>query len=116
MTSLDVVKGSTAVFACRVAGSAPFKVAWFKDNKPVKSSQKYFIVESENAILKIQDCEVQDVGSYQCVVSNDVGSCSDSAALSMKGWFYLYLNTTLTFIRHTPLETFWFYNDVFSLY
>lgn len=116
LTSLEVIKGSAAVFVCKVAGSAPFKVTWFKDKKPVKSSQKYFITDSENVSLKIQDCEVQDIGIYQCVVANEVGSCYGSATLSMKGWFYWCLCITLTFIRHTPLDTFWSYNDVFSLY
>uniref|UniRef100_A0A8P4G4F1 Ig-like domain-containing protein n=1 Tax=Dicentrarchus labrax TaxID=13489 RepID=A0A8P4G4F1_DICLA len=88
LTSLEVAKGSTAVFACRVAGSAPFKVAWIKDKKPIKSSQKYIIVDIKNVSLKILDCKVEDVGTYQCVVANEVGSCTGFAALSLKGWFY----------------------------
>lgn len=87
LMSLEVVKGSTAVFACRVAGSAPFKVTWFKDEKPIKPSQKYIVVDSANVSLKIQDCKVEDVGTYQCVVANEVGSCSGFAALSLTGWF-----------------------------
>lgn len=87
-TSLEVVKCSTAVFACKVEGSAPFKVAWFKNKKPIKSNQKYIIVDSENVSLKIQDCKEEDVGTYQCVVANEVGSCTGSAALSLKGWCY----------------------------
>uniref|UniRef100_A0A669C266 Titin n=1 Tax=Oreochromis niloticus TaxID=8128 RepID=A0A669C266_ORENI len=67
------VKGSTAAFASKVAGSAPFSVTWSKDKKPVLSSQKYIIVDSENVGLKIQDCDVDDVGTYQCVVANEVG-------------------------------------------
>lgn len=88
LTSLEVVKGSTAVFACKVSGSTPFKVTWFKDKKPIKSSQKYIIVDSEKVGLKIQDCKVEDVGTYQCTVANEVGSCTGFAALSLKGWFY----------------------------
>lgn len=62
-------------------------ITWIKDKKPIKSSQKY-IIDSENVSLKIQDCKVDDVGSYQCLVANDVGSCAGVAALSLKGWFY----------------------------
>ncbi|XP_049450272.1 titin-like [Epinephelus fuscoguttatus] len=83
LMSVEVVKGSTAAFACKVVGTAPFKVTWFKDNKPIKSSQKY-IVDSENVSLKIQDCKVEDVGSYQCIVANEAGSCTGFAALSLK--------------------------------
>lgn len=85
LSSVEVVKASAAVFACKVAGSAPFNVSWFKDKKPIKSSSKYFI-DDENVILKIQDCKVEDVGFYQCVVANEVGRCSVLAALSLKGW------------------------------
>jgi len=85
---LEVVKGSTAVFEFKVAGSAPYKVSWFKDKRPIKSSQKYIITDSEAVGLKIQDCRVEDVGVYQCVAANEVASCAGSAALSLKGWFY----------------------------
>lgn len=87
LKSLEVVKGSTAMFACKVAGSAPFKVTWIKDKKPIKSSPKYVIVDSEHVSLKIQDCKVEDIGTYQCVVANEVGRCTGFAALSLKGWF-----------------------------
>lgn len=112
-TSIEVVKGSTAVFAYKVAGSAPFKIIWFKDKKQIQSSQKYIIAFSENVSLKIQGCKEEDVGTYECVVANEVGSCTSFGALSLKGWFYLWLYITLTYV--TALYTFWFYN-IFSLY
>lgn len=91
LTSLEVVKGSTVMFACKVAGSAPFKVTWSKDKKLIKSSQKYLIItDSETVGLKISDCKVEDVDTYQCVVANEVGSCTGLAALSLKGWLHYY--------------------------
>lgn len=87
LTSLQVVKGSTATFACRVAGSSPFNIAWFKDKKQIKSSQRYIITDGDKVGLIIQGCGAEDVGTYQCIVANEVGSCTDSVALSLKGWF-----------------------------
>lgn len=46
LMSLEVVQGSTALFACKVAGSAPFTVTWIKVRKPIKSSQKCVIDHS----------------------------------------------------------------------
>lgn len=69
-----------------VTGSSPFTVTWTKDKKQIKSSQK-FIIDSENIRLKIQECDVDDTGSYQCVVTNDVGGVTGAATLSLKGWF-----------------------------
>lgn len=84
LVPLEVVRGSTTAFEFKVAGSAPFEVTWFKDKKPIKSSQKY-IIDNTYMGLKIQDCRVEDMGTYQCIVANEVGRCSGSAALSLKG-------------------------------
>jgi len=86
LTSLQVVDGSTAAFASTVTGSAPLKITWFRDNKPITSSKKH-IIRREHVSLKIQKCNVEDVGAYRCVVTNEVGSCTGFASLSLKGWF-----------------------------
>uniref|UniRef100_A0A3Q1F7K8 Ig-like domain-containing protein n=1 Tax=Acanthochromis polyacanthus TaxID=80966 RepID=A0A3Q1F7K8_9TELE len=83
LSSLEVLKGSTAVFACKVAGSRPLNVTWFRDRKPIKSSQKHTIVDGENTGLRIQDCQMEDVGTYRCVVANEVGSCAGFAAMNV---------------------------------
>lgn len=69
-----------------VTGSSPFTITWIKVKKRIKSSQKC-IIDSENIRLKIQECDVDDTGSYQCVVTNDVGGVTCAATLSLKGWF-----------------------------
>ena len=85
---LQVVKRSAAEFTCRVAGSAPLKAVWHKNNEPITASMKHVMRDSNNdLILEIQDCESADEGSYQCVVANEVGSCSGSTELTLKGWF-----------------------------
>lgn len=83
---LEVVRGSAAAFTGKVAGTTPFKVSWFKNQKLIASSQKYIITDRERVSLEIQDVQAQDVGSYQCTVANEVGSCSGSAALTLTGW------------------------------
>ena len=87
LTSVEVCKGSTAAFNCKVAGSSPLKYTWFKERTLIKSNHKCVTVENQGS-LKIQDCSVEDVGSYQCTAANEVGSCTGSAALSLKGLFY----------------------------
>lgn len=87
---LDVVRGSMAVFACKVTGTAPFEITWFKDNKQITSSTKHIITHADDVMrLEIRDCDLLDVGSYQCMLANEVGSCTGSAAMSMKGWLLL---------------------------
>lgn len=75
-----------SVFECQVAGTGPFEVTWHKDKKQIKTNKKHAIYEYGNVMsLKIQECDALDVGGYQCTVSNEVGSCSCSTTMSMKG-------------------------------
>lgn len=82
----EVVKGSTAAFACKVAGTTPFQVMWFKNQKPIAAGPNYIMTDSECVSLTIQDVQAQDVGTYQCTVVSEVGSCTSSAALTLTGW------------------------------
>uniref|UniRef100_A0A7N6BIT7 Ig-like domain-containing protein n=1 Tax=Anabas testudineus TaxID=64144 RepID=A0A7N6BIT7_ANATE len=116
LTSLEVVKGSTAVFACKVAGSALFKVTWLKNKKLIKSSPKYWIsTDGQNVGLEIQDCEPEDVGTYQCVVNNEVGSFKLFSLLVPPAFVKKIENvsTVLGDCKVTgsaPLTTSWFHN------
>ena len=82
----EVVKGSVAELDCQVAGTTPFEVTWHKDNKLIRPSQKHIIKQCDfNVALKIQDCDVSDMGDYQLIVANEVGSCSGFTTVSMRG-------------------------------
>lgn len=67
---------------CELAGSAPFEVTWRKNKKRLSQDKKYRIVSQGSlSSLEIRSFESADVGEYECVVSNEVGSvCSKSAA------------------------------------
>lgn len=70
-----------------VTGSSPFTITWIKDKKRIKSSQKFIIDSKKNICSKILECDVDDTGFYQRVVTNDVGGVTCAATLSLKGWF-----------------------------
>uniref|UniRef100_A0A3B4TI51 Ig-like domain-containing protein n=1 Tax=Seriola dumerili TaxID=41447 RepID=A0A3B4TI51_SERDU len=77
-----VYVGKRAMIQCVITGSAPLNVVWLKDNQDlpkVPAQYQTFLG------LKIQDCREEDVGTYQCMVANEVGSCTGFAALSLKG-------------------------------
>lgn len=81
------MKGSSASFACQVAGTAPFEITWHKDTKEVKPSAKHgFSQMNDTAGLVVHKCDSVDVGEYQCTVANEVGSCTCKAPLILKGW------------------------------
>lgn len=73
---------------CEVTGTAPFEVSWLKDNKEVRSSKKYTMTDKQSIFsLQIMNCDFQDAGEYQCIISNEGGSCSCSTRVSLKGQF-----------------------------
>ncbi|KAM4560767.1 titin-like [Fundulus diaphanus] len=56
-------------------GTSPLQVNWYKDKRPLKESRKYKMVSVGNsATLHVMKLEQNDVGLYECKVSNDVGS------------------------------------------
>uniref|UniRef100_A0A8C3BK47 Ig-like domain-containing protein n=1 Tax=Cairina moschata TaxID=8855 RepID=A0A8C3BK47_CAIMO len=82
----EVVKGLEATLECEVTGTPPFEVKWLKNNKEMFSSKKYAISTKESIFtLNVTNCDVSDVGEYQCIISNEGGSCSCSTRLSLKG-------------------------------
>uniref|UniRef100_A0A8B9E6W7 Ig-like domain-containing protein n=1 Tax=Anser cygnoides TaxID=8845 RepID=A0A8B9E6W7_ANSCY len=81
----EVVKGLEATLECEVTGTPPFEVKWLKNNKEMFSSKKYAISTKESIFtLNVTNCDVSDVGEYQCIISNEGGSCSCSTRLSLK--------------------------------
>ncbi|NXW75703.1 TITIN protein, partial [Hirundo rustica] len=81
----EVVKGSEATLECEVTGTPPFEVKWLKNNREMFSSKKYVISTKESVFtLNVTNCDISDVGEYQCIISNEGGSCSCSTRLSLK--------------------------------
>lgn len=74
------------MFECEVAGSAPFEVTWKKNKKRLTADKKYRIV-SQGPLnsLEIHSFESTDVGEYECVVSNEVGSITSKSVAKQRG-------------------------------
>lgn len=80
------MRGSVGTFKCEIAGTSPFEVEWFKNKKRLATDKKYKIVSQESmACLEICSFESADIGEYQCVVSNAVGSVSSKSVAKQKG-------------------------------
>uniref|UniRef100_A0A3P9J2G0 Ig-like domain-containing protein n=1 Tax=Oryzias latipes TaxID=8090 RepID=A0A3P9J2G0_ORYLA len=87
---VDVVKGSSALCECEIAGTSPFEVTWHKDGKEIKPSAKHgFSILNGTVALEVHKCDPSDVGEYQCTAANEVGSCTCKTTLSLKGRFPL---------------------------
>lgn len=73
------------MLTCSVQGDPEPQVTWFKDNKPLSSSDimdlKY---KNGIATLFINEVFPEDVGDYVCKALNTMGSTETKCALKIK--------------------------------
>lgn len=71
---------------CRVSGSAPLNVTWYKNDTKVTEGPnvKTSLVDSL-AVLELLSSSFDDDGVYTCEAQNDAGSISCSTTLCVKG-------------------------------
>lgn len=84
--SAELVKGSDIILEGTIAGSPPFEISCFFNEKLIRTGKKHKIsVDKETVTLQVSDCETRDAGTYHCTVANDVGEDSCSCQISLKG-------------------------------
>lgn len=71
---------------CKVSGTAPLKVTWYKQDTKVTDVGNYrtSFVDSV-AVLELLSTSFDDDGVYTCEAQNDAGSVSCSTTLTVKG-------------------------------
>lgn len=83
---VEGIQGKDTSLHCEMEGTQPFKVMWFKDRRALKESRKYKMVSLGNsAALHVMKLEQNDVGLYECQVSNSVGSEICQTSITLKG-------------------------------
>ena len=83
MTDVDVCQGGKAVFSVR-ASDTP-KIEWYRGDTLIENKERFAIKEAVNEEdlyqLIIKDVKPDDIATYVCKVTNDVGKSSCSANL-----------------------------------
>lgn len=78
--------GNDVSLDCKVSGSQPMTIAWFKDDQEIVSGAK---LQSEfkdtSAALRIIQLEKADSGVYKCRATNSAGFKETSGTLYVKG-------------------------------
>ena len=83
---MDGSVGSNVTLECRLAGSQPMVVNWFKDDKEIHSDGKYKVDFTEiKASVTITGLTLSDGGVYTCRAANGAGQKETSGTLSIKG-------------------------------
>lgn len=86
LKKVDGNVGGDLIMECKVAGSQPMTVSWFKEGKEIISGQKYLTEFKEStASLKILHLESADAGAYSCRANNSAGKAETNGTLQVKG-------------------------------
>lgn len=87
LPSTKFVKLSDAVvLECKVTGTAPLQINWFKnDSKLTEGHNCKITFDGSVAILHISSTSFDDSGVYTCEAQNDAGTKSCSTTLTVKG-------------------------------
>lgn len=77
---------SSVTLECRVAGSEPLAVSWFKNLKELHNDEKYELDFCEStASLRIRGLAQSDGGEYICRATNPAGTEETSGSVLVKG-------------------------------
>lgn len=93
VTALEPVKvmdGEKARFCVLVAGSPKPEVSWLHDGKPVTENPDFHLSynkQTGSIVLEILEVFPQDGGQYECLASNEYGTASVCARLTVEGNF-----------------------------
>ncbi|XP_062908157.1 titin-like [Mobula hypostoma] len=70
---------------CKVSGSIPMRITWYKEDQEISASDKYKMLFQENTVsLEVNELDFSDGGIYTCKVANSAGKDECSAVLSIK--------------------------------
>lgn len=78
--------GNDVSLDCKVSGSQPMTISWFKDDQEISPGSKFQPELKDNsAALQIIRLEKADSGVYKCRATNSAGFKETSGTLYVKG-------------------------------
>ena len=87
LANVKIDEGQSVQLAAKVEGYPKPRITWFKDSRPLHASTRYtqdHDLSNGVVTLKINDAQMNDVGTYTAVADNDVGSDQTSCQAFIK--------------------------------
>ncbi|XP_017796550.1 PREDICTED: leucine-rich repeats and immunoglobulin-like domains protein 3 isoform X3 [Habropoda laboriosa] len=83
MENKEITVGGSIVLECMASGTPRPKLSWRKNGNPLQATERHFFT-AEDQLLIIVDTKVGDAGSYECEMSNSLGSVVGASHLTVK--------------------------------
>lgn len=97
---VDANIGNDASLDCKVSGSQPMTIAWFKDDQEIPAGPKFQAeFKDHSATLQIAGLEKADSGVYKCRATNSAGFKETSGSLYVKGYQCLSCACPLCYVK-----------------
>lgn len=84
-SGLQIRVGATQTVSATYSGLPAPAVTWYKDGKPLSSSQAKVDVAEFSTYLAFSGIDVDASGNYRVVVENDAGSSSADVYINVRG-------------------------------
>ncbi|ESO86305.1 hypothetical protein LOTGIDRAFT_167354 [Lottia gigantea] len=83
LNDTQLIEGGDATFVCKIVGKPRPKIAWYRNGKRIKKSNRYDITYGQDnmSVLKIRVTLPEDTGYYTVLAVNSVGKATTSAQL-----------------------------------
>ena len=82
MENKEIMAGEPIVLECMASGSPKPKLSWKKDGKELVITERHFFT-ADDQLLVIVDTDISDAGTYECQISNSLGTEQGFSQLSV---------------------------------
>ncbi|XP_012221587.2 leucine-rich repeats and immunoglobulin-like domains protein 3 [Linepithema humile] len=82
MENKEIMVGGSIVLECMANGAPRPKLLWRKNGSPLEPTERHFFT-AENQLLIIVNTIASDAGSYECEMSNSLGSVVGASYLTV---------------------------------
>uniref|UniRef100_A0A6I8PQI0 Palladin n=1 Tax=Ornithorhynchus anatinus TaxID=9258 RepID=A0A6I8PQI0_ORNAN len=91
LQNITASEGQVVVLECRVRGTPPLQVKWFRQGSEIQDSPDFRILQkskSEICTLVIAETFPEDAGTFACSARNEFGSVTSTAQLVVRSGMY----------------------------